>query len=72
MLKVEDIWEVVINTEKKTISVFTEDGNAVVFPMTAKGGTEIKYAKVSAGGLIIQSLIRMISDLSTRGGGLGG
>lgn len=65
MIKESDIWEVVINMKERKISAYTEDGNAVKFPLSQMGGAEIKWTKVSAGGLIIQALIRMIVDRAT-------
>jgi hypothetical protein len=61
MTQEKDIWEVVINMKDRTISAYTEDGNVIKFPRN-KHVTALKWTRVSAGGHLIQALVRMVVD----------
>ena len=59
-----EIREIVIDVKQQTLSCFTDDGDAINFPLSRDGGHTLRWTKVSAGGLIIQALIRMLDDKS--------
>lgn len=63
-----EIREIVIDVKQRTLSCFTEEGKVVNFPLTPDGSHIIKWTKVSAGGLTIQSLLRQLEDFKQMGG----
>lgn len=57
-----EIREIVIDLKQREITVFNEAGEKLTFPLTASGGTILKYTKVSPGGHLVQALTRMLED----------
>jgi hypothetical protein len=60
---VKKIATIYIDVEKRiTLEAQDAEGNNIVWPTTPDGGLVMKVSKSSAGGLIIQALVRMLED----------
>jgi hypothetical protein len=58
-----------INLVERTIEGIDGEGTLIRFPLSPKGGTEIKYTKVSAGGHLVQALALLVEQVRREGGG---
>ena len=57
-----------IDLKNRTIRAADDEGMPMNWPLSSSGGTIIKWTKISAGGLIIQALTRMLNNLRHDGG----
>lgn len=68
-MKDPNIRYIQIDIADQTITAMDSSWRPVALPLSADGGPVMKWAKTSAGGFVIQALVRMINNLRERGGG---
>lgn len=60
------IAQIAIDLVNRKVYAWDEDHRPVLQPASPSGRSEIKFTKTSAGGLIIQALVRMIENREGR------